>query len=54
MLELARSLGPVRSTRRDGSEVVIEVSLEEASDEAVIEGALYDFLRVAARFEGDA
>lgn len=54
MLELARSLGPVRSTTRDGSEVLIEIGLEEATDEAIIEGALYDFLRVAAQFEGHA
>lgn len=52
MLELARSLGPVRSTERDGSELRIEVGLENASDDAVIEGALYDLLRLAARHQG--
>lgn len=54
MLELARSLGPVRSTIRDGATLDIEVGLEGATDDAVIEGALYDLLRLAARHQGES
>lgn len=53
MLELARSLGPVRSTRRDGAAIEIHVGLEESSDEAIAEGALYDLLRLAARHQAE-
>lgn len=53
MLELARSLGPVRSTRSDGASLQIEIGLEESSDEAIVDGALYDLLRLAARHQAD-
>lgn len=51
MLELARSLGPVRSTKADGPSVDIEIGLEKATDEAIVDGALYDLLRLAARHQ---
>lgn len=51
MLELARSIGTTVKSETDGAEVRIEVSLDEATDEQVADGALYDLLRLAARYE---
>jgi RimJ/RimL family protein N-acetyltransferase len=49
MRELVRGIGePVRTTG-DGASVRIEVALDNASDEQVAQGALYDLLRLAAR-----
>lgn len=52
MLDLARSIGgPVRTTS-DGDAVRVEIPLEDTGDDHVVEGALYDLLRLAARFDG--
>jgi RimJ/RimL family protein N-acetyltransferase len=49
MLELVRGVGPPVWTAGDGASVRIEVALDDASDEQVADGALYDLLRLAAR-----
>lgn len=53
MLALVRSLGEPVDVEVDGSTVRISVSLTEASDEQVTDGALYDLLRLAANHLGD-
>jgi RimJ/RimL family protein N-acetyltransferase len=49
MLELVHGIGPPVRTTGDGASVRIEVALDSASDEQVVDGALYDLLRLAAR-----
>ena len=48
MLELVRGIGSLIRTTGDGPSVRIEVALDDASDEQVVQGALYDLLRLAA------
>jgi len=49
MLDLVRGTGAPLRTSSDGASLRIEIPLENAPDEQVVQGALYDLLRLSAR-----